>query len=319
LLRDILQSRRRRPGRSRRRYRHRPVGAAHRRQRQDTGGKNTALALFGFASSTHSIPAMPVVQGAKVPFFARFTGADAIRKQNDYVYTIRATYADEIEKLIGFWGPLGMTRVAVLHYDDEVGKQNFQTAAKSLDQFKSQPISIAIKRNVDISDADVESIIKADPKIILVTTSYAPLAQMQKKIKKLNKHYLVTSLSFAGASQIAKELGESAAGITVALTVPLPGDYNAAVVAECRDACAASGHSGEVTVTALEAYIAARVLVEGIKRAGHDVSRESLQKSLSALTRVDVGGFVVQFKPGFRHGGKYLDIAVITRSGRLQS
>ncbi|NJR71651.1 MAG: ABC transporter substrate-binding protein [Gammaproteobacteria bacterium] len=51
-----------------------------------------AIALFGFASATVSLPAMPHVLANKVPFFAPFTGADTIRKQNDFVYTIRATY-----------------------------------------------------------------------------------------------------------------------------------------------------------------------------------------------------------------------------------
>src|SRR5690349_19462592 len=85
------------------------------------------VALFGYASSTLSIPAMPKVQEGKVPFFAPFTGADTIRKQNEFVYTIRATYADEIEKIINFWGNLDSTSVTVLHYDDPVGKQNFET------------------------------------------------------------------------------------------------------------------------------------------------------------------------------------------------
>ena len=61
---------------------------------------------------------MPTVIEHKVPFFAPFTGADTIRKQNEYVYTVRATYADEINKIINFWGNLGNTRVTVLHYDD---------------------------------------------------------------------------------------------------------------------------------------------------------------------------------------------------------
>jgi branched-chain amino acid transport system substrate-binding protein len=279
--------------------------------------KNGAVALFGFASSTLSIPAMPTVASAKVPFFAPFTGADTIRKQNDYVYTIRATYADEIDKLVGFWAPLGLSRIAVLHYDDQVGKQNYRTAAKALEAYKKLPISVAIKRNADVSDADVANIIKADPQIILVTTSYAPIAQMQKKLAKLGNYYLVTSLSFAGASQIAKALGESAGGITVALTVPLPSDHKVSVVAECREAWRESGQTGPVSPTALESYIAAKVLVEGIRHAGKEVTRESLQDSLAALTRVDVGGFAVQFKPGFHHGGKFVDIAVIQRNGEL--
>ncbi|MET3132044.1 branched-chain amino acid transport system substrate-binding protein [Oxalobacteraceae bacterium GrIS 1.11] len=280
--------------------------------------KDGAVALFGFASSTLSIPAMPVVASAKVPFFAPFTGADTIRKQNDYVYTIRVSYSEEIDKLIGFWAPLGVTRIAVLHYDDPVGIQNFQTAAKALEQFKKTPISIAIKRNADVTDADVAKIIAANSQIVLVTTSYAPLAQMKKKLEKAGNHSMVTALSFAGASQIAKSLGESASGITVALTVPLPTDLSVPVVAECQSAWRESGQTGPVSPTALESFIAAKVLVEGMKHTNHDITRESLQESLSSLTRVDVGGFAVQFKPGFRHGGKFVDIAVILRNGSLQ-
>ena len=45
--------------------------------------EQNVVALFGYASSTLSIPAMPTVMEHKVPFFAPFTGADTIRKQND--------------------------------------------------------------------------------------------------------------------------------------------------------------------------------------------------------------------------------------------
>lgn len=46
--------------------------------------------------------------------------------------------------------------------------------------------------------------------------------------------------------------------------------------------------------------------------------RASLQKSLSALSRVDAGGYVVEFKPNFRHGGKFVDIAVFRQNGELK-
>ncbi len=280
--------------------------------------KDGALALFGFASSTLSLPAMPVVESAKVPFFAPFTGADTIRKQNNFVYTIRATYADEIDKLVGFWAPIGVSRVAVLHYDDQVGKQNFQTAAKALEKFNKVPVSVAIKRNADVTDADVANIIKANTQIILVTTSYSPLAQMRKKLSQQNNYSMMTSLSFAGASQIAKALGEAAGGITVAMTVPLPSDRRVAVVAECQDAWREAGQAGQPSPTALEAYIAAKVLVEGMRHVGRELTRDALQEALSALTKVDVGDFVVQFKPGFHHGGKYVEMAVIGQNGVLR-
>jgi ABC-type branched-subunit amino acid transport system substrate-binding protein len=280
--------------------------------------KKGAVALFGFASSTLSVPAMPAVAAAKVPFFAPFTGADAIRKQNEFVYTIRATYAEEIETLIGFWAPLGVTQVAVLHYDDDIGRQNFATAATVLAKFRKQPTSIAIKRNADLKPESINAIIAANPQIVLATTLYAPVAQMVKQLKTMKRPYSVTSLSFAGASQIAKALGPDAAGITVALTVPAPNQLQVPVVQECADAWRAAGQSESMSVTALEACIAAKVLVEGMKRAGREVTRESLHKALSALGRVDVGGVMIAFKPGFRHGGTYVDIAVIRLNGELR-
>ena len=59
--------------------------------------------------------------------------------------------------------------------------------------------------------------------------------------------------------------------------------------------------------------------MEGIKRAGKALTRESLQTALSGLTKVDVGGFDVVFKPAYRHGGKFVDIAVIRLNGELRS
>ncbi len=278
-----------------------------------------ALALFGFASATLSLPAMPIVAEKRVPFFAPFTGADTIRKQNDYVYTIRVTYAEEIEKLVNFWGGLGSTRIAVLHYDDQVGKQNFESVAAALRKFGKTPTSVAIKRNAEMNEDAVNQVIAADPQMLLVTTLSVPAAKLITTLQAKNKPYPVTSLSFVGVSQLAKALGTQAAGITVALTVPAPRNTNIPVVKECADAWKDAGNAGSMSVTALEACIAAKVLVEGIRTAGKSPSRESLQKALSSLTRVDVGGFDVVFKPANHHGGKFVDIAVIRTNGELRS
>jgi ABC-type branched-subunit amino acid transport system substrate-binding protein len=280
--------------------------------------EDNAVALFGYASSTLSIPAMPAVVEGKVPFFAPFTGADTIRKQNEYVYTVRSTYADEIEKIINFWGNLGSTRVTVLHYDDPVGKQNFETVAQVLKKFDKQPVSVSIKRNADITDANFNAVVASDPNVLVVTTLYAPAAQMIKRLKAANKAYMVTSLSFAGATQLAKALGPAATGVSMSITVPTPRSHSVPVVKECTDAWTASGQKEGMSVTALEACIAAKVLVEGMKRAGPGLTRASLHRSLSALGRYDAGGYVVDFKPNFRHGGNYVSMVLLKPNGEVK-
>lgn len=281
--------------------------------------REKALALFGFASATVSLPAMPHVIANKVPFFAPFTGADTIRKQNDHVFTIRATYADEIQKIIGFWGSLGVTKVMVLHYDDTVGKQNFQTVANALSEFGAKPTSLPLKRNTDVTPANIQAIIAEEPKLILATTLAAPIVQIKKQLLAKNKPYPITSLSFASLSQIVKGLGEQSAGITVSVTVPAPRLVEIPIVAECQAAWAAAQMPDKLSTTALEACIAAKVLVESLRKAGKEPTRESLQRSLSSIGRIDVGDHVINFKNGSRHGGIFVDIGIIRRNGEVRT
>jgi branched-chain amino acid transport system substrate-binding protein len=276
------------------------------------------VALFGYASSTLSIPAMPLVMEKKVPFFAPFTGADTIRKQNEYVFTVRSTYADEIGKIVNFWGNLGNTRITVLHYDDPVGKENFGTVAEALKKFGAAPASVAIKRNTDITPAQVQQVVDSNPNVLVITTLYAPAVQLIKQLKGSGKAYMVSSLSFAGASQLGKALGSDGAGVSAAIVVPSPRNQGIPVVRECNEAWTASGRKDPMSVTALESCIAAKVLVEGMRRAGREVTRASLQHSLDALGRYDAGGYVLNFKPGFHHGGSYVGIALLQPNGEVR-
>jgi ABC-type branched-subunit amino acid transport system substrate-binding protein len=278
-----------------------------------------AIALFGYASSTLSLPAMPFVESRGVPFFAPFTGADTIRKQNEYVYTIRVLYSDEVEKLIGFWGGVGLSSFAVLHYDDAVGQQNFDSVATALKKYGKTPASVAIPRNAELPQAAIDKVLQSDPQMVVITTLAAPAARLIAAVKARNRPIQFTSLSFAGVSQYPKLLGKDAAGITVALTVPNPKSGQYLVVRDCNDAWAAGGATGAMSVTALEACIAARVLVEGLKKAGRDLSREGLHRALSSFAHLDVGGLELAFKPGFHHGGRFVDIAVIRTNGELRN
>src|SRR3954471_5669058 len=105
------------------------------------------LALFGFASATLSLDAMPVVTEKHVPFFAPFTGAETIHKQNPYVFVMRASYEDELVKILDYWKGMGAERITVLHYDDEVGNQNYATVERLMKGAGKKPVGIKFERN----------------------------------------------------------------------------------------------------------------------------------------------------------------------------
>jgi len=275
------------------------------------------IALFGFASATLSLDAMPIVKEKRVPFFAPFTGADAIHKQNELVFVMRASYADELTKILEHWNNLGVERVTVLHYDDEIGNQNFATVERIMKAANKKAVGIKLKRNADVEPAQIDAIIASDPQVVVSTTLYQNTAQVLQALKDKKRPYNMTALSFVGPSQLAKVGGANAMGVSVAGVVPPPAKIVVPVVRECREAIAKAGF-GEANYTNLEACIAAKVLVEAMRKAGNDLTREGLYRALAGLGHYDAGGFEVTFGPGVRQGSHYVELAVISKGGQFR-
>src|SRR5216684_1410555 len=90
------------------------------------------FALFGYASATLSRPALPLVEQHKAPFLSPFTGADPMRVFNKHVYNMRGSYAEELEKIVDHFVPLGVKRFSIVYYDDVVGRENFAAVERAL-------------------------------------------------------------------------------------------------------------------------------------------------------------------------------------------
>ncbi len=276
-----------------------------------------AVALFGFASATLSLDAMPIVKEKKVPFFAPFTGADAIHKQGNLVFVMRASYVDELRKILEHWQALGFSRVTVVHYDDQIGNQNYATVERLMAGAGKKVAGVKLKRNAPVDKAQIRAIVASDPEVIVATTLYGATTQVLQGLKAAGKPFTVSSLSFVGPSQLARAAGPDAAGVSVAGVVPPPNKTSVPVVKECGEALRQAG-LGELNYTNLEACIAAKVLTEAMRRAGREITRESLYRALNGLGTLDVGGYSVTFGPDVRHGNHTVELAVIGRGGKFR-
>lgn len=279
--------------------------------------EDNAVALFGFASATLSLDAMPVVKQKRVPFFAPFTGADAIHKQNEYVFVVRASYQDELTKIIDHWRGFGTDRVTVMHYDDEIGNQNYATVEKIMKAAGKNAVGVKFERNGNVTAAQIDAIIKSDPQIIVSTTLYGTTAKVLHALKQSNHPYNMTALSFTGPSQLAKAAGADGFGVSVSGVVPPPEKHTVPVIKECGDAIKKAGIP-ELNYTNLEACVAAKVLVEAMRRSGKEVTRESLYKALNGMGQYDAGGYIVDFGPNIRQGSHYVELAVISKNGQFK-
>jgi ABC-type branched-subunit amino acid transport system substrate-binding protein len=273
------------------------------------------FALFGYASATLSRPALPIVEKNRVPFLAPFTGADPMRVFNRYVYNMRASYADELEKIVEHFAPLGISRFSIVYYDDVVGRENFTAVDRALKKRGLTAVSVASfkdRAKPDIA-AGVREVAKGSPDVVILTTLYKASADFIKLARRSGLAAQIASNSFPGASPLAKELGGEGAGTIVATVVPPPTKRSLPVVQEYQVAIERQLGRKEYSFTSLESYIGAKVAVEALKRAGPRPTREAFMQALDNMKSLDTGGYVVGFSPQNHNGSSFVELTVIGR------
>jgi ABC-type branched-subunit amino acid transport system substrate-binding protein len=143
-------------------------------------GQHNAMVLFGYNSATNSLDAMALAAQSNVLFFAPFSGSPALRNQPN-VFTIRASYKEEALKIVEAKRSVGADKAIVLHYDDEVGRSNYEAVAAAYVEAGSvKPAGIAVKRGAKLEPAVVDAVLKSGAHYVLATTQYGIVSDLLK-------------------------------------------------------------------------------------------------------------------------------------------
>jgi len=271
------------------------------------------FALYGYASATLSGPAMPLVAEAKIPFIGPFTGAAPMRVFNKYVYNIRASYADELEKIVDHYSLFGIKRFAIVHYDDPIGNANYRIVERALKQRGLSPVSVAAFKdrvNPDIAGG-VSAVLKGNPDVVILTTLYKTSSDFIKTALRAGSTAQMISNSFPGASPLAQALGKDGVGVAIAQVVPPVTKASVPIVAEYREAAEKLLGRKEFSFSSLEGYIGAKVIVEAIRRAGPKLTRESFMQALDSMSNYDAGGYFLSFSPTNHNGSSFVELTII--------
>jgi branched-chain amino acid transport system substrate-binding protein len=206
----------------------------------------------------------------------------------------------------------------VVHYDDEVGKQNLAAVVEYLAKQGKQPLAFSLQRNGKIEQAQIDALLKLKPDVIINTVLSTPAAEISRQLVSRGLLVPMSSLSFVGAQQYITSAGEAAAGVSIAQVVPNP-TSSVPIVAECAKALQDTGITAPMNSTHLEACIAAKVLTEAMRRAKKAGSAEALLASMRSLGTYDVGGFTVTYAATKQHGSKYVGLGMVSRDGRMRN
>jgi ABC-type branched-subunit amino acid transport system substrate-binding protein len=280
--------------------------------------KEGVFALFGYVGTPTSIAAAPIFTEARVPFFGAYSGATSLREPfNRYVFNIRASYADETERIVDQLATTGFSQIAVFYQDDAYGKAGLEGVSRALAQRQMKIAALAtVERNsTDVAKA-AATLRAAEPNAIVQISAYASCAALIKELRAAGYGGQFVNVSFVGSQELADALGPQGAGVMITQVVPFPWSSVSPLQREYAQALKAAGVSNPDFGT-MEGYIAARVLVEGLRRAGRDLTREGLIAALETLHDYDLGGYTVNFTPDNHNGSRFVDITMIGTKGNF--
>jgi ABC-type branched-subunit amino acid transport system substrate-binding protein len=283
--------------------------------------EDRVFALFGYVGTPTSAASMPIFTEARVPFVGPFTGAESLRNPvNPLIFNVRASYYDETEAIVQHLTAMSVDRIAVFYQNDAYGKAGLDGVTLALAQLDLKPTALAtVERNsVDVAAA-VQTIAAAKPDAVVQVSAYKSCAAFIREARKAGYGGTFFNVSFVGTQALSDELGKDGAGVVVTQVVPSP--YNAAngITREFNDAQRKSGGATKANFSSLEGYIAAKVLVEGLRRAPGKVTREGLIAGLESIDRQQLGGFEVSFSPRNHVASKFVELSMITGDGRIRT
>ncbi|MCK9258892.1 MAG: ABC transporter substrate-binding protein [Azoarcus sp.] len=275
--------------------------------------KDHVLALFACFGTGPSLKAIPVATAAKVPFFAPYTGADAVRTpSNPLVFHLRASYSQEIEKMVDHLANIGVKSIAVVHHSDPFGQAGLDAATAALTRHGlPAPIVAPIASDGSNAAETVSKVVAGNTAAVILVTAGNSSPAFMRALLKTDYRPMLFGLSVISSRQLIRELGEKARGMVIAQVMPSPFRIDYPMVREYRQAADKAGQS--YSYAALEGYLAARSFSEGLRRAGRELNRERLISALESLGDWDAGGLHLAFSPRNRSGLNFVDLTVIGR------
>jgi ABC-type branched-subunit amino acid transport system substrate-binding protein len=204
-----------------------------------------------------------------------------------------------------------------LYQNDAYGKAGLEGVNRALSKRQSAAVAAAtVERNsVDVSKS-IETILKSTPEAIIQITAYKSSAAFIKEARAKGFGGQFFNVSFVGSTALAQELGDAGSGVVISQVVPFPFQGSSVVVREYQQRMTEAGQK-DFDFSSMEGFLAAKVMTEGLKRAGRNLTREGLILALEGLKDYNMGGFAINYSAKSHEGSNYIDLTIIARGGKF--
>ena len=277
------------------------------------------FALFNCFGTPMVEEMMPRLKDGNMPFFTPLTGGQVSRVAGArYAFNIRASYADEAEKLVQHLATIGIKRIGIVYQNNTFGREVFTGAEQAMQRAKlPDAVSTTVESNASDAAKAAALLADANPEAVLVGLAGKPGLELIKHFRKLRRGVSLYALSVLGVPSNIKALGADAMGMAISQVVPLPTNSTTGVARDFVRALKNLDAKAEPSHMGLEGYINARTFAEILQRAGKGATRSAFIDASWGLKKWDLGGFEIHATTPDRSTSRFVELTVVGREGRL--
>lgn len=276
--------------------------------------------IYHSTGTAQTAAILPLLREQRTLLFGPVTGASAFRETLDpLVFHVRASYANEASKIVSQLRQQGVTRVAVFYQEDGLGKA-LAAELKKASEDEKLPFVAEIKVDPKQPDfgAAAAATEKAQPQAVIVATGGTTFTSYIKAVQATAARPAYYGFSVASVDVIKRELGDKARGIILAQIMPSLRNVTIPVVAEYLSLLRAKSPGAQPSPSQFEGFVHARLLVEGLRRAGRNLTTETFTKAMEDAGEISFGRFNVKYSPRNHNGSNYVELAIVDAEGSLR-
>jgi len=279
------------------------------------------FALGFFVGTPTAVKYLPMAESNKIPLVGLFTGAQTLYvPMRHWVVNVRASYFDETrEQMDGLWGTLGYKKVGVIYPEDPFGATVLEGVRTALTTHGAEPVATASypRQTAEVGGA-IDTVRAANPEAVVVVGPANTVAPILLQSHAKGWKPLFLTVSFVGTDDLIQQAGSDAEGVVVTQVVPPYYLTEYKTVALYRRTLGKYYPSAQPNFVSLEGFVDAMVLVDGIRKAGKNLTREGLIRGIESIHDMDIGlgpQLKLDYSPKEHKGFDHV-IPTVIRGGR---
>lgn len=286
--------------------------------RQLIDAKAVALVNCWGTSSCSAI--VPVANQAGIPLVGGIAGGGTMRSApGRYAFNIRASTTAEIDTMVRHMARIGQNSIAVVYQNDAFGKGSQAAANAVFQQHKLTPVAELAVAADGANAGEVAAALAALPALngIIVLASPPATIGLVTQARQSGLRTQFYNLAAQASQTVVQGLGTHTAGVVFTTLVPSPWRSTIALVQQYQQVAGNVAGKPAYSYLGMEVFLNAHVLVDGLRKAGRSVQRDTLTTALDSLGEQQYGPMTLRFAPGQHGGSGYVGLALIDRRGHF--